>query len=112
MEFKINVNQAFKTIEMKAEEGYSSFTNTVYFESMDLQKAIEVKVAPWIADCVKKANKDKEELVIELHREGKSISEICIEAETNEFFIVDTIRQANHVSPSVQYYRDQIGFVK
>jgi hypothetical protein len=112
MEFKIEVNQEFKTIEMRGEEGLSSFSNKVYFESMDLKKAIEVKVAPWISDCVNKANKDKEEFVIELHKEGKSISEICMEAETNEFFIVDTIRKEKYSSPSSQYYRDQIGFVK
>jgi hypothetical protein len=108
MEFKINVNQVFKTIEMNGEQGLSSFSNKVYFESMSLEDAVAQKVAPWIASCVEKANKDTAAYVMELHNEGKTISEICIEANTNEFFVTDTIRSNTRISPLAAYYREQL----
>lgn len=87
MKFEIEVNENMKEITMSGQDLDISFYNSVYYSSGDLEKAMEEKVSPWMADCIQKARENKDKLINELLDEGTSITDIIYEAQTNETHI-------------------------
>lgn len=125
MKFEIEVNENSRQITMKGQDLDSSFSNSVYYSLSGLEKTMQEKVSPWIANCVKKAKENKDKLINELLDEGKSVKEIIYDAKTNDDHINSIILQREtkrisqkmmeenpNLTPLAAHYRAQIEALK